>query len=268
MNDRRAHCRLDSPLFLAALSLLVLNDAVLKTMFPGLITGKLSDFAGIFAFAYFCSSFVPKLTAVIHITTALGFVFWKSLAAEPLINFWNSATGFEIGRVVDPSDLVALIVLPLSYKQATSFVPTSCSRFRTVAVSAVSLLAFAATSYRTTADYKTTFLFAGTPAHFLSELEKRKIRAVDSEFWEGAPEPGSYELFIPSEACYGEVQATVLLSADGPHTVVRLKRMTHTCSEKGNEKVWLFRIFKTSVADPLKLAPFLSPQAAPDVGPN
>ena len=50
--------RLDAllrPAFLAALGLLVLNDGLLKPLFHNALTGKLSDFAGVFAFAYACT---------------------------------------------------------------------------------------------------------------------------------------------------------------------------------------------------------------------
>ncbi len=38
------------PVSLASMALLGLNDHVLKGLFPGLITGKLSDFAGLVFF--------------------------------------------------------------------------------------------------------------------------------------------------------------------------------------------------------------------------
>ena len=48
-----------SPLYLAALSGLLLNDFVLKSAAPGFVTGKLSDFCGLFAFAVFWSVLLP-----------------------------------------------------------------------------------------------------------------------------------------------------------------------------------------------------------------
>lgn len=45
--------KLGNPVFLIALFILILNDWVLKHTFNNTLTGKLSDFAGLFAFAFF-----------------------------------------------------------------------------------------------------------------------------------------------------------------------------------------------------------------------
>ena len=50
---------LTSPAFIAALTLLILNDWVLKPAFSNWVTGKLSDVAGLVAFAMFGTALLP-----------------------------------------------------------------------------------------------------------------------------------------------------------------------------------------------------------------
>jgi hypothetical protein len=46
--------------YLAALTTLLINDFWLKRLYPGVITGKLSDFAGVFAIAVFFATLIPR----------------------------------------------------------------------------------------------------------------------------------------------------------------------------------------------------------------
>ena len=81
--------RLDAllaPPALGALALLLLNDFVLKPAFHNALTGKLSDFAGLFLFAVFWIAVFPRHRGLVVLATAAGFVFWKSPAAQPLID--------------------------------------------------------------------------------------------------------------------------------------------------------------------------------------
>jgi hypothetical protein len=103
-----------APPVLGALALLLLNDFVLKSAFPGFVTGKLSDFAGLFVFAVFWMALFPRSRVAVAIGTGVAFVLWKSPAAEPVIATWNGVGMLTIGRVADPTDLVALIVLPIA----------------------------------------------------------------------------------------------------------------------------------------------------------
>jgi uncharacterized protein YqcC (DUF446 family) len=104
-----------SPFFIFSLFLLLLNDFFLKQQFHNFLTGKLSDFAGLFVFPLFFAAFFPKRKSAIYISTAIFFIFWKSPLSQSLIDFWNSVIYFKIWRVVDYTDLLALSVLPLSY---------------------------------------------------------------------------------------------------------------------------------------------------------
>jgi hypothetical protein len=86
---------------------------VLKAAFPGFITGKLSDIAGLAAFYLFAMAVVPVRRVVVGMVIAVGFAFWKSPEAGPFIAMVNGVSPLRVGRVVDAGDLFALLVLPV-----------------------------------------------------------------------------------------------------------------------------------------------------------
>jgi Tetratricopeptide repeat len=136
-----------SPFYLGALGGLLLNDHVLKQAFPGVVTGILSDFLGLFAFAVFLSVALPRWAFAVHGATGLAFVVWKSPLSDVVIQSWNAAMPVRIARAVDYWDLLALSVLPVSMgylrRSWPALAPASA---RTIAVAMVSLFAFTATS--------------------------------------------------------------------------------------------------------------------------
>jgi hypothetical protein len=105
-------------LFLISVGLLLVNDFFLKYQFHNYLTGKLSDFVGLFAFPYFVSLLFKSKVKTIYILTGILFIFWKSSSSQFAIDFLNNI-GIGINRVVDYSDLIALLILPLSYRYRT-----------------------------------------------------------------------------------------------------------------------------------------------------
>lgn len=101
-------------LFLTSIFLLLLNDLYLKFEYNNFLTGKLSDFAGLFAFPYFFSCFFPKKIKPIYILSGVLFILWKSDFSQPLFEFAHSY-GIGINRTVDYTDLISLLILPVSY---------------------------------------------------------------------------------------------------------------------------------------------------------
>lgn len=94
------------PWFFAAVALLALNDHVFKAAWPGWVTGKLSDFAGLVVVATLVSVVLGhRLGTVI---AGLGFVGLKTVpgVAELVAPLLGGVT------LRDPSDLIALLVLP------------------------------------------------------------------------------------------------------------------------------------------------------------
>src|SRR5262245_38872672 len=139
---------LASPAFIAALALLIINDFALKPLFHNGLTGKLSDFAGLFALTLFVSTFWPRHRRLWACVIALSFTFWKTSYAEPLIEAWNAAVPFvlEFGRTVDLTDLVALPMIPLAVWAAPRLEPLPLPRALQVGLAVLAPLAFTATS--------------------------------------------------------------------------------------------------------------------------
>lgn len=106
--------KLGHPVFLIAIAILIVNDWILKASFHNELTGKLSDFAGLFAFALFLSVLYPKWTKVLHLMTALLFVLWNSVLSQPIIDFCN-LNGLPFNRTIDWTDNIALISILASY---------------------------------------------------------------------------------------------------------------------------------------------------------
>jgi len=138
---------LSRPLFILALGLLLLNDFYLKHEFSNFLTGKLSDIAGLFLFPYFLSSLRIKWTKTIYWITAFLFLFWKSPFSQDLIN-WSQAIGIGFNRVIDYSDLLALLVLPLSlrYFQKQLLTERRINKYLTAPLGIITLFAIWATS--------------------------------------------------------------------------------------------------------------------------
>lgn len=101
--------------FIAAVSLLLVNDFILKDLFHNWFTGKLSDFAGMLVLPLFLAVFFPKHVKKLILASGVFFIFWKSPLSSGLIDWINTIPGFHYARVIDYTDLMALSVLALAY---------------------------------------------------------------------------------------------------------------------------------------------------------
>lgn len=136
---------LSAPLFIAAVTLLMVNDLYLKSAYPGVVTGKLSDIAGLFAFPFFFSIFAPRQKLRIYMATAMGFILWKLPAADAVIGAINHILPYSIGRVADYSDYWALLVLPIAYFYRPQRTLWDNKAFQ-AAVASIAVFAFCATA--------------------------------------------------------------------------------------------------------------------------
>ena len=113
------------PLTVAAAFLLLLNDHVLKTAFPGPVTGKLSDVAGLVAapalLALAVGLIAPKAppswpAAIALVATGAGFTWTKAsqAGAEAASAAWSVVNGPSV-ILADPTDLLALPALGLAW---------------------------------------------------------------------------------------------------------------------------------------------------------
>jgi hypothetical protein len=92
-----------------------LNDHFFKWEYSNWFTGKLSDFIGVLILPFLLTYFASKYLKTNLLITGLFFIFWKSEFSNSFINFYNKYSLIEITRIVDYSDLIALMMLPVSY---------------------------------------------------------------------------------------------------------------------------------------------------------
>ena len=153
-----ASARLASLPFLTAVAVLLLNDRVLKGAVGNWFTGKLSDFAGLFAFSFFWAALFPSRRRPVFALTAIVFVLWKTPLSDPALAAWNALGIWPLARVMDYSDWIALVALIPAYHLTRWVVlpsPPSDGVRRTAGVrrrlvgvvgGAIAILAFSATS--------------------------------------------------------------------------------------------------------------------------
>ncbi|HYN83707.1 MAG TPA: hypothetical protein VER32_00540 [Pyrinomonadaceae bacterium] len=254
---------LTSPLFLAGLALLLANDLLLKSLFHNALTGKLSDFAGLFVFPFFWSALAPRRRRAAYVLTAAGFVFWKSPLSQPLLDAWNALGLMRVARVVDATDLVALAVLPLSEayllgrrRAAEDRPPTALAwrRYANAAVLLLSVFAFAATSYRTGFEYEgEAFTFADTREGLVKRFEKLQHKVWRGNHWSSRPGPDEYTIRIKADYCFDSISALVEMKEQpGGRTLLVLRRLEHECPEEGNDKADMLTIFMREVVEKLQ----------------
>jgi hypothetical protein len=105
--------------FLVSLAVLLLNDWWLKDAYPGAITGKLSDFSGIVIMTLLLLAAYPRRGLLVFCGISLTFLWWKSPASEPFIRLFNELGLYSIGRTVDYTDMMAMIIFPACHAVVT-----------------------------------------------------------------------------------------------------------------------------------------------------
>ena len=123
------------PAIIGALLLTFANDHYLKYQFPGFVTGKISDFAGLFFFPFFVSALVEiifyksfkleklviKHFLIILFMTDLIFILLKYTHLRTVFTELFSYYFFNIRIVPDYSDLIALGGNFAAYKTALKY---------------------------------------------------------------------------------------------------------------------------------------------------
>ncbi len=132
--------------FLFGLTILILNDNYFKYHFPGFVTGKLSDIAGLYIFPMFLSAIIKKNQTQFYWLTFIGFIIWKLPISDIVITEWNNLNLYRISRVNDYSDYLALAVLPLSYHYQPKETLFSNRMFVSNSICIASIFAFCSTA--------------------------------------------------------------------------------------------------------------------------
>lgn len=232
---------LTSPGFLLGLGLLLLNDFILKAAFHNWLTGKLSDFAGLFIFPLFFTAFFPRQKVWIYAATALGFVWWKSAYSQPLFVLLNSQPYYNVDRVVDVTDLIALTMLPLSflYSRRTAQRPGKPLLIYTCCL--VSVFAFAATSFASQkATYTEEYQFDLPAAKVIQRIEQlAPLHLRGGEVSDSAQKQLHFQIqqslpiaFDITFADYGFGHARILMIPDGNTSKLSLISIETRTSKK------------------------------------
>jgi hypothetical protein len=233
---------LGSPPFLVAVVLLLANDFVLKQQFHNSVTGKLSDVAGLFAFALFWSAILPQFRVSVLVLIAAGFVFWKSPYAQPLIDGWNRVAPFAVARTVDWTDLCALLVLPMAYLYNTRTGPRRIHRPLLYGIAAVSLFAFTATSFSKRTAFNAEYLLPLSGYSFNERMKR----------WSDTPHKLDTDreyLIINFDDC-NETAYVGVAEVNG-QAKVRLWLMNNRCP-RGGDPAKMQKFFEQNFIDPLK----------------
>ncbi|MDW3177824.1 MAG: hypothetical protein R8J94_10575 [Acidimicrobiia bacterium] len=119
------HDSLRDPRFLTALVLLLANDFVLKNAWPGVISGKLSDLAGMVFFPVVMTSLLHVLRIGAGPVLGLVAVWFTGLQLSPTVDSVHESLlsfvlPWNVINTPDPTDLVALVVLPITYRILTN----------------------------------------------------------------------------------------------------------------------------------------------------
>jgi hypothetical protein len=116
----------EHPLILTGIFLVAVNDHILKqSVLAGAVTGKLSDFAGLFFFPFLLLDLLSLLRRNWQDSTALflgaatftGFAFVALKCSHEALGLYRSLYGLmdlRVSVVRDLTDLTALIMLPLA----------------------------------------------------------------------------------------------------------------------------------------------------------
>lgn len=149
---------LQHPLSLLSIALLLLNDHVFKTVSPSWLTGKLSDFAGLFFFPFIVAAVLSVLLSKFNFTPrvvgqtsfALVAIWFLLLKTFPSVNslttqFASSLVGYQTRFSLDWTDLIGLIAMLPAWRLWNQSRQWKRSRFAYVALS-IGVFASIATS--------------------------------------------------------------------------------------------------------------------------
>nr|WP_315150011.1 hypothetical protein [uncultured Flavobacterium sp.] len=242
--------------FILALTILLLNDFFFKNYYGNWLTGKLSDFAGLFVFPLFWTILFPKLKDKIYFITAILFIYWKSIYSEPLLHIINQYSIINLNRVVDLTDLLALLILPFSY----IYQQKNNKNFITINPTFIVVLAafsFMATSYDSEIEYKKTYSFdysidtLKTKIYYLktieNEFEKRKddyildstekykIHKFNGDTIDAKKTPlnkfikDTMDLFVLEDFCFEGYDAKIVISGNNMKSKIKVIGFHHNC---------------------------------------
>ncbi|MBN8679959.1 MAG: hypothetical protein J0M29_17150 [Chitinophagales bacterium] len=239
--------------FLLGLSILLLNDFIWKNQYHNWLTGKLSDFSGLFVFALFWTGFFPQYRTITLWGIGLFFIYWKSAYSQPFIDSWNNLLPFSIQRTVDLSDLLALVMLPLAFGYLKSGQHQPLLRLHPILPILTAAFAFMATSYRTEVDIQKVYTLPYPKDTLLSRLNSidslnygHGVRFSDNN-------PDTLTISLPSSFCFSNFEATISVLELSPQTTgLIFISSVHRCPKGKDDKEELTKAFEDCIINRIK----------------
>lgn len=228
----------------------------MKNHYGNWLTGKLSDFAGLFIFPLFWTILFPKLKNRIYFATAIIFIYWKTVYSEFLINIINQYFTENLNRVVDLTDLLALVILPFSYLYSQKNDKKTIN-IKPIFVIILASFSFMATSYDTELDQNKTYTFdypidtLKTKIYYLKTIEnqyekekenyildstrKYKIHKYNWDTIDSKKPPidkfvkDTMNLFIYEDFCFEGYDAKLVIGGDNKKSEIKVLGFHHKC---------------------------------------
>ena len=236
--DKRLHLLL-SPGFILCLTALILNDHIAKAVFHNWLTGKISDVAGLFAFALFWCAVAPRWKRSIFVAILACFMVWKTELSDPIIHLFNRSSMLAFDRVVDYSDLLALSVLPLAFWYERRPVRPLFSEAMPLGVAVLSVFAFMATSRMHVIEYEDPL-----PTYIFSRNAWETLTAINEHF-----DPDPLLSFSLLDALSSQKAATttirfkdsclynarIIVKSRGDGSEISLMKANHHCQGRGGK---------------------------------
>lgn len=179
-----------SPIWISALFVLVLNDHVLKGLYAGVLTGKLSDLAGLFIAPALLAVLLGLKTrrGLVAGSIAIGAVFSAINLSPSLASAWDGAMSallLPFYTTVDPTDLLALPALVSGTWHASRFMhqksrERASMRLPSLALAGIATVACAASGGPTNPQRTPTY-FTGTVTilNKTNEMHQIEIYSLD-----------------------------------------------------------------------------------------
>lgn len=242
--------------FLIGLTVLLLNDFVFKELYGNWLTGKLSDFSGLFIFPLFWTALLPRYKNKVFWLTGILFIYWKSSYSEAFIESWNGLELLTLSRVVDYTDLIALAILPLSYL----FENYKDKALRLAISPAIPIIiasfSFIATSHHTNIEIHKTYQL-----DFTKGVLNDKLTQIDSlNYGHGVKlsnaNPETIHIAIPYDFCFRRFDAKVTIAElSNDKTLVTLVHASHDCPEGDDDKENAIKAFEEVIIEQIKTMP-------------
>jgi len=135
------------PFVIIALCILLLNDFFWKYQYHNWLTGKFSDFVGLFVLSVFVSAFFYRKPIFIYTLIAVFFVWWKSPLSQPLIDLLNQSLSLSLYRTVDYTDFIAIpVIFATGILKPPAYNFSAANRLTVYLISVICLVAFCSTS--------------------------------------------------------------------------------------------------------------------------